>query len=492
MNKKPNIILIITDQQRADTVNALGAHWMHTPNLDRLVREGFAFTNCFVTSPVCVASRASLFTGKYPHAAGVFKNFQPWRPTWVQSLADVGYHCVNIGKMHINPYDDPGGFHQRFVVENKDRPLFLDEHDRAFFDEWDKALHAHKLSKPSRYLRYAADAEAYRKAVGAFVWDLPDAMHSDNFVGDHALWWLEERKAANPLFLQIGFPGPHPPYDPTAEHLRRYASVDIPVPDFTAEEEVLQPRAQAILRQNMIANNYDSIAWKLRPDSTELLRIRRHYAANVTMIDEKIGQIMAALERKGYLEDAVVIFSSDHADALGDHGHIQKWTMYDTVTRVPLIVWSPKRVGGGGRSDSLVQLMDIAPTLLDTAGVAAPENWEARSLWPVLRGEQPSIRDVVYAELARDHIQTGAEYIVMRRDRDWKLVYYLDEPDGELYDLRADPEETHNLWASPEHRDKREELVRDLLVWSMRSGLQSRMPPSRKPQPGMLLQREDL
>lgn len=491
MGTPPNIILILTDQQRADTVNALGAHWMHTPHLDRLVREGYAFTNCFVTSPVCVASRASLFTGMYPHAGGVFKNFQPWRPTWVPWLADAGYHCVNIGKMHVNPYDDPAGFHQRFVVENKDRPLFLDERDRAFYDEWDKALHARKLSKPSRYLRYAADAEAYTKALGAFVWDLPDDMHSDNFIGDHVLWWLEERKATNPLFLQIGFPGPHPPYDPTAEHLRRYASVDIPVPDFTPAEEALQPRSQAVLRQNMITNNFDSIAWKHRPDKSELLRIRRHYAANVTMIDEKIGQIMATLERKGYLDNALVIFSSDHADALGDHGHIQKWTMYDSVERVPLIVWSPGRISGGGRSDSLVQLMDVAPTLLDAAGVPTPGNWEARSLWPVLRGEQPSIRDVVYAELARDHIQTGAEYIVMRRDRDWKLVYYLDEPDGELFDLKADPEETHNLWFSAEHREKRDELVHELLVWSMRSTLQSRMQPSRKPQPGMLLQKED-
>src|SRR5579884_1147828 len=98
MAAKPNIILIITDQQRADTIHALGAPWMKTPALDRMVEGGFAFTNCFVTSPVCVASRASLFTGKYPHADAVFTNFQRWEPTWVRWLADAGYHCVNIGK----------------------------------------------------------------------------------------------------------------------------------------------------------------------------------------------------------------------------------------------------------------------------------------------------------------------------------------------------------------------------------------------------------
>lgn len=170
MSAKPNIILIITDQQRADTIGALGAPWMHTPALDRLAREGAAFSNCFVTSPVCVGSRASLFTGMYPHATGVFTNFHPWEPNWVRWLAESGYHCASIGKMHINPYDALGGFHQRFVVENKDRPLFLDEHDRAFYDEWDKALHARKLIKPSRYTRHAADPEGYRNALGAFVW----------------------------------------------------------------------------------------------------------------------------------------------------------------------------------------------------------------------------------------------------------------------------------------------------------------------------------
>ncbi len=487
MSRPPHIILIMTDQQRADSINALGASWMHTPNLDRLVREGASFTNCFVTSPVCVASRASLFTGMYPHAAGVFKNFQPWRPTWVQWLASAGYHCANIGKMHINPYDELGGFHQRFVVENKDRPLFLDEADRAFYDEWDKALHAHKLIKPSRYTRSKADLAGYKEALGAFTWDLPDSLHSDNFIGDHVLWWLEERKATNPLFLQIGFPGPHPPYDPTEAHLKRYANADIPVPDFTGDEEALQPRAQAELRQNMIRNNFDSIAWKHRPSREELLRLRRHYAANVNMIDEKLGEIMETLGRKGYLDNAIVLFTSDHADALGDHGHVQKWTMYDTVDRVPLLAWSPGRIPAGARYEGLVQHMDVAPTILEAAGVPIPENWEASSLWPMLKGDTPAIRESVYAELARDHIQTGAEYIVMQRDRDWKLVYYLGEPDGELYDLKSDPAETRNLWTSAGHKELKNELVERMLVWSMRSSLRSRMAPSRKPQPGMTL-----
>lgn len=483
---RPNIILIMTDQQRADTIGALGAPWMQTPHLDRLATEGAAFTECFVNSPVCVGARASLFTGKYPHGCQVFSNFQPWEPTWVKSLAGQGYHCVNIGKMHINPYDAPGGFHQRFMMENKDRPLFLEERDRAIYDEWDKALHGRKLVKPSRYNRYAADPEGYKKALGAFVWDLDPDMHPDNFIGDTANWWIRDRKNDDPLFLQIGFPGPHPPYDPLPEMLERYADTDIPLPAVSEEELRAQPRAQQMLRDNMISFNFDSIAWRRGATPADLLRLRRHYAANVTMIDIQVGRILEALDARGYLDNALVIFTSDHADALGDHGHIQKWTMYDTVLRVPLLFWSKNLPIAAGRRDDLVQMFDIAPTILEAAGLEIPQDFEARSLWGALEnraGYAP--RDAVYSELARDHIQTGSEFIVMRRDRKWKIVVYLDDTYGELYDLANDPGEVRNLWNDPAHREMRSELATGCLGWVAKGMLQANRRPSRKPQQPM-------
>ena len=484
MTDKPHIILIMTDQQRADTIGALNAPWMKTPHLDRLVQEGTAFTNCFVTSPVCVGSRASLFSGQYPHGMGVFKNFQPWEPTWVHSLAEAGYHCASIGKMHINPYHALGGFHQRYVVENKDRPLFLDEHDRAFHDEWDKALHARGIIKPTRYTRYAEDPEGLLQALGCFPWELDEDMHSDNFVGDTALWWLDERQAESPLFLQIGFPGPHPPYDPTPRHLDAYADAQIPIPLVSEEEIAAQPRTQAEFRHNLTKFNIDSVVWRADASPEELLRLRRHYAANVSMIDEKVGQILGVLDAKGYLDDAVVIFTSDHADALGDRGHIQKWTMYDTVERVPLVVWGPGRIPQGEAKDDLVQLSDVAPTILELAGVPVPDDFETTSLLPICTEDAPG-RDVVYAELARDHIQNHAELIVMRRDKEWKLVWYLDEPDGELYNLVDDPGESANLWAVREYAEMRDNLLRDLQEWTVRGMLRTRQGPSRSPQPAM-------
>lgn len=482
MSKLPNIIFIITDQQRFDSIGALGAEWMRTPNLDKLVYSGTSFTNCFITSPVCVASRASLFSGMYPHSTGVFSNFHPWQPSWVRSLSDAGYHCVNIGKMHINPYDELGGFHQRFIVENKDRPLFLEERHRAFYDEWDKALHSRKLLKPSRYNRFQKNPEKYRQALGCFTWEIDETMHPDFFVGDMARWWIDDRKSEAPLFLQIGFPGPHPPYDPVARYLEEYQDADIPLPDMRFDLES-QPLAQRELRKNMIDFNFDSVAWRDCISNEDLLMLRRHYAANVTMIDDKIGAIMSSLERRGYLGNAIVVFASDHGDALGDHGHVQKWTMYDSVTRVPLIIWG-KGVPSGLICKGLVQLMDVAPTLLDYADLSIPNNWEAKSLRPVMEKNAPC-RDVVYAELGRDHIQTGAEYIVMRRDSRWKLVWYMGLDDGELYDLESDPEEQHNLWSFEVHQINRDRMISEIKDWSISGMLRSKATAMPKAQSAM-------
>ena len=163
----PNIVFLITDQQRYDTISALGFPHVETPNLDRLVNEGTHFTNCFVTAPSCAPSRASLFTGYYPHTTGILKNADNWTRSWIENLSDAGYHCANIGKMHTYPYETPCGFHERHVVENKDR--FLE--GGQYLDEWDKFLQrgGHKKQKRVEYRK----REDYRDRLGAFTWDLP-------------------------------------------------------------------------------------------------------------------------------------------------------------------------------------------------------------------------------------------------------------------------------------------------------------------------------
>lgn len=479
-NSRPHIILIITDQQRYDTIAALGFPHMDTPNLDRLVREGVSFGNCFITAPSCAPSRASLFTGYYPHTTGILKNADRWTRSWVENLNEAGYYCVNVGKMHTYPYHTPLGFHERYVVENKDR--FLEE--RFYFDEWDKALRFRGLAKQQRaFYRSRSD---YRERLGAFEWELPEDAHPDNFVGDLACWWLDTKPIPGdkPLFLEIGFPGPHPPYDPIPRYAKPYLEKELPIDPLLPEDLAGQPQVFHQMRQHNAEVDHDSVVHQLNPSDEARHRQRAYYLANVTMIDEQVGAILASLEAKGILDNSVVIFTSDHGDALGDHGHSQKWTMYDIITRVPCVVWSPGRFAGGVQRDELVSWMDLGPTILELAGVEVPANFEAESLLPALQDKSwqvseklPALtwrgREYVFAEHVRDGILQGTAYMSMVRSPEWKLVHFVDSIEGQLFDLVADPGEIHNLWDDPEHAGKKNELLRVLLEWRIRSGVKT-------------------
>ena len=476
--ERPNIIFIITDQQRYDTIRALGYPHMDTPNLDRLVREGVSFSNCHVTAPSCAPSRASLFTGYYPHTTGILKNADRWRRSWIESLAESGYRCVNIGKMHTYPYDAPLGFHERYIVENKDR--YLEE--RWYFDEWDKGLRARGMVKQQRE-QYRTRSD-YRERLGALEWELPEDAHSDMFVGDMAAWWIETKPKQEPLFLQIGFPGPHPPYDPTPEYAEPYMSKNLPLMEVAQAELDAQPPPLKAMRVHNCEVDHDSVVHQLNPTEERRHRQRAYYLANVTMIDRKVGLIMDSLEKAGYLENAVVVFTSDHGDCLTDHGHSQKWTMYDLITRVPLIVWAAKRFQGGRQIDGLCQQMDIGPALLELAGIAPPEDMEAASLLPALRG--PSAdgnadeesewrpREAVFAEHGRDGILQETEFMTMARTDEWKLVHFLDEEYGQLFNLKEDPDETRCLWNDPGAQTAKREMLDLLLQWRIRSGCRTR------------------
>ncbi len=167
------------------------------------------------------------------------------------------------------------------------------------------------------------------------------------------------------------------------------------------------------------------------------------------MIDEKIGQILKTLQEAGYLEKAVVIFTSDHGDAMEDHGHSQKWTMYDVITRMPMIAWSPNgRVRSGETVDGLCQLMDLGPTILELAGREVPADFEARTLLPALQGRPWTPRSHVFCEQAGDVNLTGCEFITSVRSDRWKLVHFKGSMEGQLFDMVADPGEVTDLWSS--------------------------------------------
>lgn len=468
-DSRPNIILIMTDQQRFDSIGALGFPYMNTPNLDRLIKEGTVLTNCHITAASCVPCRASLFSGYYPHTTGVLRNGQPWRRTWVEQLNALGYRCVNVGKMHTIPYNADAGFHERYVVENKDRYM----EGRWYFDEWDKALAAHGLIKQQRTLYRQRDD--YKDRLGAFEWELPEHLHSDVFVGNMAKWWIDTYPTTQPLFLQIGFPGPHPPYDPTPRYAEPYLGRnDLPLPKPSAEELDALPPPFKEKRQHDVDVDHDSVAWSLNPSADQLQRLWAYYCANTTMIDEKIGDIFEALDRNGYLENAVILFASDHGDCMGDHGMIQKWSMYDAITKTPVIAWSPNRFPAGQKQDGLCQLFDLAPAILELAGVEVPESFEAKSLLPALKGEDWAPRERVFCEQAGDVNLTGCEFITMVRSSQHKLVHFKGQEYGQLFDLEADPGETDNRWDDPALATVKQGLLDDLRDWLIESNYQTR------------------
>lgn len=467
MTVRPNIVFILTDQQRIDTIAANGFDYMVTPNIDALVHRGAVFENMYVTAPSCAPSRASLFSGTYPHTNGVYRNDEPWNYCWVSELADAGYRCVNVGKMHTMPIEGNFGFHERHVVENKDR----DHPNLPFYlDNWDKAIHARGAYKPSR-VTYAKRPD-YDDALGAFVWEQDEDLHPDVFVGETACWWLERYPGNEPFFLQVGLPGPHPPYDPTQEYLDMYLEKELPEAILNYDLST-QPAPLRALRQNHLDSGHDAVQHLENPTKDQLHRQRAHYYANVTMIDVQVGNIVKALEDRGVLDNTIIIFTSDHGDCLNDHGHSQKWNMFEQSVHVPAVICWPEKVKAGLRFKELVSLFDFGPTILEAAEVTVPDWMEAKSLNDLLQGKRGLARDRVFAEHSDDAILTGTDFMTMIRKDNWKLVHFVDHEEGQLFDLDADPDEINNLWDDAEQETVRSELINQILKWRIESARKS-------------------
>ena len=469
---RPHIILIVTDQQRYDTVNRLGYPCVDTPNLDRMVDEGVSFAQCHVTAATCVPSRASLFNGLYPHTTGVLRNSDNWSRTWVESLNRAGYHCVNVGKMHTSPFDAPAGFHERYIVENKERRT--DFAGRYYFDQLDVLLAANGLTR-SEALNYRSRPD-YQECLGAFEFPLDDHLHHDVFVGNLATWWLrthrERRSSDKPVFLQVGFPGPHPPYDPIRRYAEKYMARDIPLAPIEDRDLDGQPTPLRALRELMVGRQADSVVHQVKASDEARHRQRAFYLASVEMIDEQIGRIYQALKANGYLENAVIVFTSDHGDTMTDHGQNAKWTMFDEVTRVPMIVWGPRHFTKGHTVRSLVQHFDIAPTLLELAEVPRTEGMEAETLLPALQGADVG-REEVYCEQAGDFVLQGVGLMTMIRTQQWKLVHFSDSEEGQLFDLESEDGERRNRWNDEECRATRRALLERLTQWRASSQMRS-------------------
>lgn len=467
---RPNMILIMTDQQRWDTLNAWGCSWMHTPNMDRLAKSGVSFRSAYVPAATCVASRAAMFTGMYAHNTGAY-SFNDWshHRNWVQDFSDAGYWCTNIGKMHFQPHFDAPGFDERIVVENPTSPPYFCNAEEAD-DAWGHYLNTHRAERP--LFRNRTDPDWLKKHQ-AVPWHLEEHLHSDVFIGNSAVGWIKNqsyRKRKQPLFLQIGFTGPHEPYDPLPRHLERYQDASIPDPVFRDGEFDNKPPEHRTHQKNFANRPGEGVIDLQHASIDEMRTMRRHYFAKVSTVDEKIGEILDALESEGILQNSIVAFCSDHGDMLGDHRLPYKWLMYEPVMHVPFIVWDARAPDQGKQVDSLVSLIDLGPTLLDAAGIEVPHYLEGQSLSPWIRGESGPSQNFVCAE---------DNYLTMIREKRYKMVRYSGADYGELYDLLVDPNELNNRWDDPELADIKQGLITQHHQWLSQSCYQATAFKSR-------------
>ena len=348
----PNIILIMTDQQRWDTVACNGYLHMITPHIDALARRGVSFTHAFAQGAVCGPSRNSIVSGQYVNTHGVEGNEQwlrPDQPNWIECLRRGGYQTVNIGKMHTAPIRLPAGFEHRTVVENKN---YSQGHHGPDTDDYDLYLSHHGLKRPA--LTYYKDIEDWPDRLQATVWPHDDGLFPDNYVGRTTVDYLNGCTYDRPLFLWCGFAGPHDPFDVTEPYLRMYDDVDVPDPVGWEGELETKPPPQQAAMDGMEGKHSPAAVWWSRATPDRIRRMRKHYYANITLMDDWVGRIVAAVEAKGQLDNTLFVFTSDHGDCLGDHHQVYKFSShYDPVARVPLVLAGPG-VETVGESDPLV------------------------------------------------------------------------------------------------------------------------------------------
>lgn len=457
---RPNIVVIMSDEQRWDTIGADGCPWMITPNLDRLARQGVVFSNAYCASSVCVGSRAAFHYGLYPPASGVYSNSDRWDGSkeWMWQLRRGGYYCAAIGKNHYSPFESSAcAWHQRVIVENKNGA-------RGFKDDWDRFLEPGGIPRPvRRYERIGK--EAFRERFGAHTWEWAKDIHSDSFVGNHAVQWIREYNRREPFLLWVGFPGPHTPIDPVTGYAELYSGRKLPKAIGGRAELDGKPWEQRKQFEYWHIDNDDDGIWLSDATPEKIRRLRSHYYGSITMIDEKVGEILTALRQRKLLGDTIVVFTSDHGNMLLDHALFVKWSAYEASVRVPLLVWYPAGFPGGRKTARLTQMFDIVPALLEEAEVPVPEGRQWRSCARLLRNQpQPEPeRRYVYSMVGKSR-QCPSTFAMVRSNQ-YKYVHYQDSESRELYDLKSDPNELVNLAFDPRYAAVRAEYENEFGRW---------------------------
>ena len=445
MSRRPNLLLLMTDQQRADALGCV-SDWVNTPHLDQLAQEGVRFSNCVTTSPVCIPARLSLATGLYPHNTWVWDNghhtLDPRTPTWMQAVRAAGYRTSLFGKTHLHPH---GG-------DLRDREHLLHEYGLDDVDEiGGPRASARVLSHMTagwdqlglwRAYREDLDDRFATKPHVARPSPLPLAQYADTYVGARAHEYLRDYDSDQPWCCWVSFGGPHEPWDTPDEFARRYDPEQMPAP-IPLPEWASHPgdRPQGALAKRL--------AQRPALDPQDVAAMRANYAGNVELIDDQIGQILATLASRGELDNTLIIFTSDHGEMNGDFGLIYKSQLLNSAVRVPLIVRPPKGAieSQGGINDSPAEWLDVGATLCEmgethTVGFA-------RSLLPGVRDVTHHHRDGAISEMNGE---------VMWLDVDHKVVLNRSGQVYMLFDRHNDPHEQENLAGNPSAADEENRL----------------------------------
>jgi arylsulfatase len=449
----PNILWFCTDQQRFDTIEGLNNEHLRTPNLRRFMDQSVTFTHAFVQNPLCSPSRASFLTGRYPRTTGLRANGQRIRESerlLPRILSDFGYECGLTGKLHLSPCAN-GRLEDR-----------IDDGYRQFW--WSHDLMDHWPGRNMWLEWLKSQGVAWPTPPGNPAWGVPiePRFMQTAWCVDTAIRFFRAHRAFQPWLMSVNIFQPHHPFWPAKEYLDRYDPAKLPAPAFQPGELDDKPVYQRIDHQGAYAGT--GLSFNQTDDLTHR-RVTAAYYAMIEQLDNDFGRMLKALEESGQADNTIVIFSSDHGEMLGDHGIYWKGPyFYDCAMRVPLIVRWPARYKAGLRTDALVEMVDLAPTLLEAAGVPVPEGIQGRSLTGLLRGDTSVHRDSVYMECYDSSVPYEVPPMLTGvRTRTHKLSCCHSLHTGELYDLEKDPGEFRNLWSSPAARDVREGLLLALL-----------------------------
>jgi choline-sulfatase len=471
MPDKPNILILMTDQHRADSLGIAGHPVLMTPNIDRIAAEGARFTQATTVSPICMPARAAFISGRYPHNTGMWMNsgrLPADDPTCFHLLQAGGYHTAHVGKSHYYATKSGQGATLRPASPNHMR--LHEGYMRARgFDTvhettgprgvcWLDSYLTDRLREKGLYESYVRDSEERTRACLrprcehlTHASPLPTEEFPDSYVGRRAVEFVENYRERKPLCLFVGFPGPHNPWDAPGDYATMYdpRAMPGPVPRPEAEPPVARGRADLAPTPGL--------------DPESVGRVRANYCGKISLIDHWVGRILEAFEARGWRERLCIVFWSDHGEMAGDHGRLYKCCYHESSVRVPLIVRCPGRIPAGTVSDALAETVDIPATILDAAGLEPGPRILGRSLFPAAGGKGAELRASQLSEIRHK----GARNIMLRT-RTHKLVL---DGFGEvyaLYDLATDPDEQNNLAGRPDAEglssELRAQLFRRLLA----------------------------